>query len=348
MDDKGPSLAAYYALKMIKEMNIPLKKRILLITGCDEESEMECMEYYKQHAEIPKMGFVPDADFPVLYGEKGILKVKLSSSDATVIKKMHAGSRPNIVIAKADAYVESISDHQKELFDFFLACNQITGYVCKEDDLFRIHVEGCSAHGAWPYLGNNAALHVLNFIGVAYQDSLAKDLYSMCKDWMGKPIGINLEGEYMSFLTMNTGMVDIEENETCVILDIRYPNDTNEKEIMEKFDFYLSGIESKISAAMVGNSAPLFVNPNSPLVTELMNVYRKYSNDTFHGPQTIGGGTYARHFENFVSYGPEKPWEVVNIDEKVGGCHQADEGIKLSTLIESIAIYADAIVTLCS
>ena len=102
MDDKGPALAAYYALKIIKEQNIPLKRRVMLITGCDEESGMECMDYYKEHAEIPQMGFVPDADFPVIYGEKGGLHVVLESQDESVIQSFHAGSRPNIVIGKAD------------------------------------------------------------------------------------------------------------------------------------------------------------------------------------------------------------------------------------------------------
>ena len=74
MDDKGPALAGYYALKMIRDLNIPLKKRVMLITGCDEESGMECMNYYVDHAEVPQMGFVPDANFPVIYGEKGGLE----------------------------------------------------------------------------------------------------------------------------------------------------------------------------------------------------------------------------------------------------------------------------------
>lgn len=72
MDDKGPTLAAYYALKLVKELNIPLKKRVMLITGCDEESGMECMDYYVKYAEIPKMGFVPDSDFLLFMGKKAV------------------------------------------------------------------------------------------------------------------------------------------------------------------------------------------------------------------------------------------------------------------------------------
>ena len=37
-DDKGPTVAAYYAMKIIKDLNIEMKKKIMLIVGCDEET----------------------------------------------------------------------------------------------------------------------------------------------------------------------------------------------------------------------------------------------------------------------------------------------------------------------
>ncbi|MGM9947542.1 dipeptidase PepV [Floccifex sp.] len=347
MDDKGPALAGYYALKIIKELNIPLKKKVMLIMGCDEESGMECMKYYCQHAQIPDMGFVPDANFPCIYGEKGGLHVGLQSNDATVIQKLVAGQAPNIVIGKADAYVKEMSEQQEQLFHFYCKSNQISGFI-QRDELVQIHIDGKSAHAAWPFAGNNAALHLLNFIGSAYNDQLSKDYYSLLKDWMGQPVGIDMEGAYMHYLTMSTGFVTIENGHSHILIDIRYPNDTTGDAIIEKFKTACASLQSDIEVINEGDSKPLFVDPNSKLVTDLMAVYRKYTNDTFHGPMTIGGGTYARHFENFVSYGPEKPWEEVCTNQIVGGCHQADEGIKLSSLIEAIAIYADAIVTLCS
>ena len=328
MDDKGPALAGYYALKMIRDLNIPLKKRVMLITGCDEESGMECMNYYVDHAEVPQMGFVPDANFPVIYGEKGGLHVGLVSSDATVIKKLHAGSRPNIVIGKADVTVDVMSYQQEDLFKFYCATQGVKGSIKRSEDGVTLHIDGAFAHAAMPYNGVNAAVLLLNFIGEAYDDQLSKDLYFLLKDWMGKPVGIEKDGLYMSFLTMNTGIVNMENNETDILIDIRYPNDTN--------------------AENRGDSKPLFVDPDSRLVKDLMSVYQKYTGDTFSCPITIGGGTYARKFENFVSYGPELPNEVIETDAFVGGCHQRDEGIKLDNLLQAICIYADAIVTLCS
>ena len=53
---------------------------------------------------------------------------------------------------------------------------------------------------------------------------------------MGKPVGIEYDGLYMSFLTMNTGIINMENNETEILIDIRYPKDTNADEIMTKFE----------------------------------------------------------------------------------------------------------------
>ena len=65
-DDKGPSLAALFAMRAIKEAGVPLKKSIRLILGCDEESGWEDMAYYCAHADMPEVGFSPDASFPVI------------------------------------------------------------------------------------------------------------------------------------------------------------------------------------------------------------------------------------------------------------------------------------------
>lgn len=348
MDDKGPTLAAYYALKMIRDLNIPLKKRVMLIAGCDEESGMECMDYYVKHAEIPQMGFVPDANFPVVYGEKGGLHVNLDSHDETVIVKMQAGTRPNIVIGKADCYVKEVSDSQKDLFNFYCQTHGLQGSISLEDGLVKFHMDGVFAHAAMPFNGINAAVHMLNFIGVAYDDQLSKDLYHLLQDWQGKPVGIQIDGMYMSFLTMSTGILSMENGNTHILVDIRYPNDIDTDWIMSHFEQACNELKSDIKASVESDMKPLFVDPETKLVKDLMSVYRKYTGDTFSCPITLGGGTYARKFENFVSYGPELPNEVFDTDQFVGGCHQRDEGIILDNLIQAIAIYAEAIVTLCS
>lgn len=349
LDDKGPAMAAYYAMKMIKDAGIPLKKRVMFIAGCDEESGMECMDHYvKAGYEIPRTGFVPDAEFPVIYGEKGGAHVTLLAPGSTAIKEMKTGTRINIVTGKADALVHEATEEQKKLFQFFLDTNGLTGTVTDTRDGVLYHVEGESSHAAWPEKGNNAAAALLNFIGNAYDDKAARDMASMIRDYSGKYAGIQQTGMYMGPLTMNAGLMEAGPEEIRVHLDIRYPNETSGQEIVEKIQAVADTKATPIKAVLDSDSKPLFVDPSSTLVQTLMDVYRTHTGDTYSPAITIGGGTYARKFDNFVSFGPELPNEKPCTTQFVGGCHQKDEGVKLSDMLNAIAIYADAIVRLAS
>jgi len=82
IDDKGPVVSSLYAMKAVadyyNENNLILNKRVRLIVGLNEEKDWECINYYKTHEEIPEISFSPDADFPCIYAEKGVLSIMLS------------------------------------------------------------------------------------------------------------------------------------------------------------------------------------------------------------------------------------------------------------------------------
>ena len=338
IDDKGPTIAAYEALKIFKEQNIQTNKKIYLILGCDEETGMRCMDYYKKHAPIPARGFVPDADFPVIYGEKGILNVELKANTTTVIKKLVAGERPNIVIGRASATVSGKA--HKELFEFYLSVNQLTGTVEEVGMETTYSIEGVFAHGATPQFGVNSAVHLLNFIGTAYQDEFAKTFAQLLSDYRGTKLNIDFNGAHMGELTMNVGIVKIEDQKEAITLDIRYPNDTSFETIMENIKQSVQTASFPIQVEVLAHKGPLFNDPNSELIKILDSSYRKYSGDNFSPLKTMGGGTYARSFENFAAFGPEFTHEP--IPSFVGAPHQKDEAAKIEDLVKACAIYADA------
>ena len=72
-DDKGPTMAAYFALKLLKEMDFQPNKRIRIILGTDEETGWRGIREYFKTEQMPELGFAPDASFPLIYGEKGII-----------------------------------------------------------------------------------------------------------------------------------------------------------------------------------------------------------------------------------------------------------------------------------
>lgn len=343
VDDKGPAMASYYALKLLKNQQIIRNKKVMLILGCDEESGMQCMDYYKQHGEIPTLGFTPDADFPVIYGEKGGLHVHFHGTMPSCITYMKAGERANVVIEEACAKVRVWDDALDVLFQFYLESNGLRGRIEHSEGGCILYMKGKAAHGAMPYDGLNAGLHLLNFIGIAWKDTFVKTIYELLHDWMGKPLDINFEGAHMGFLTMNTGIISIEDSNIDILVDIRYPNDMDVKEIEQCITRQAKRNKLPLSIEFHEKAAPLFVDPNSKLVTTLSAVYREYSHDDSTPNKTIGGGTYAKKFDNFVAFGPEFPNTTIPEGLCVGGVHQANEAVCLQDLYTSIAIYTESI-----
>lgn len=335
LDDKGPTMAAYYALKMIKESKVEPTKRIQLILGCDEETGMECMRYYRENREVPTMGFVPDADFPVIYGEKGILNFKLVGSSQTQIKRLIAGSRPNVVIGYAE--VEMDGQPKQELFESYLRSQHLYGEFSQQDDRTTYSIKGLSFHGSMPQKGINAALHLLQFVYGAYNDDLAGKLSLLLANPYGKGLKIDNDGSYMSALTMNLGIISITPENTSVTIDVRYPNDTSSEFIVNQVNQVLRISDIDLVMTDISDSKPLFVDPQSELVTTCMDIYREVSQDHFSPVKTMGGGTYARVFDNMVAFGPEFP--IREKKENIGGPHEKNEGFLIDDLLLASTIY---------
>ena len=343
-DDKGPTVAAYTAMKILKDSGYKPKKRVFMILGTDEESGMACMKYYKKHGEIPNFGFVPDADFPVIYGEKGILQLNIKGEKETKILALKAGERPNICIGEAAVLMSGKA--KKELFEFYLASNQLTGKIEDKPEGTSYFIKGKYAHGSMPQEGINAAWHCLNFVGAAYQDALASELARLLKEYRGDALGIRYFGSHMGFLTVNLGVAHIENNQINLTLDIRYPQETNDQIIVSGIQKALDENLSELKVSIREHKGPLFVDPKSKLVSTLERIYRDYSHDQQSQLMTMGGGTYARSFDNFVAFGAEFP--LRKRPSWVGNVHQADEGYEIEQLVLSTAIYAQAIYELTS
>lgn len=81
LDNKGPIMSALYGLYAIKELNLKLDKKIRIIFGTNEESGFEDIPYYLKKEKAPIMGFTPDCKYPVVYGEKGMAKIRIKSEN---------------------------------------------------------------------------------------------------------------------------------------------------------------------------------------------------------------------------------------------------------------------------
>jgi len=329
MDDKGPTMAAYFALKFLKELDVEFNKRVRIILGTDEETGWRGINEYFKTEEMPTIGFAPDASFPLIYGEKGMYTFDVDGKylDDGIIE-FRSGERYNVVPDYAEAILK---DDLKERFNTFLKYNNFKGEV--KDNKYIVY--GKNAHAMTPNLGVNAAFILATFLSENYDNpymTFIKDKLSF--DPFAEKLGINFTDEEMKEFTLNAGVFKYNQNEVMIGINCRYP---------KHFDFEAS--EDKVKKALKKyqldykfktNNPIHYVDPNDELIKSLMESYQKITNDHESKPFTIGGGTYARALDKAVAFGMVMPG-------RKDVAHQVDEHIYIDDLIEGTAIYMEAI-----
>ena len=174
-DNKGPLMAALYAAKALKEADIPLKHRIRVIFGCNEESGMKDMEYYSSHEPAPLYGFTPDGSFPVVYGEKGgispFFSMKITDCGCcNYIESIHGGETMNIVPAAAQAIV--VTENAAKIAHEAKAAGLQANVQGKR---VEITAHGQAAHASSPQKGDNAITKLIAFLApLGFSGSVAR------------------------------------------------------------------------------------------------------------------------------------------------------------------------------
>jgi succinyl-diaminopimelate desuccinylase len=336
-DDKGPTIAAYYALKILKELGVPLSKRIKLILGNDEETAWRCVRhYFSVYPETPVSGFIPDADFPLIYAEKGISRIfvegKFISND---ILSFQGGLRDNMVPDAATANLAKTKPFD-QLFAAFIKQNNYQGECIDQGDHYKVSIVGKSAHGSTPQFGENAIDRLITFFIFAGIHHSFIDMYQsyLIDDYHGIKLGLNYLDEEMGPLTNNVGVLSIEKGAYRIQLNLRYPNGV-------QFDQVVTTLKNRFSPYYATITVDkhdhlLYKDPNSDLIKTLMNVYIKHTGDKEAKPINIGGGTFARAMPNSVAFGPHflnKPTYI----------HQKNEFIDLDDFILATIIYTEAL-----
>ncbi|MED4561386.1 dipeptidase PepV [Bacillus altitudinis] len=346
IDDKGPTMAAFYALKMLKDAGLSLSKKIRIIIGTDEESDWRCVDHYFKHEAMPQIGFAPDADFPIIHAEKGIIDAIVSftyeqseENKRYILKQFTSGMRLNMVPDEARAIVAAANDHDAEAlktaFAAYLAENQLTGETNHTADGLTFTLKGVSVHAMEPANGTNAGIHMANFLcahelderGLAFTSQI-NALFD--QDTRGQKLGIACKDDISGDLTLNVGTIRYSLNEEAKLgLNVRYPVTADGEEVKK-------GIERIKGAAIekFDDSPPHHVSKDHPLVKTLQRVYEEQTGDPAH-LIAIGGGTYARSLEAGVAFGPLFPG-------RPDCAHQKDEYIEIDDLLRATALYAQA------
>ena len=330
-DDKGPAIAAFYAIKLLKENNLINGYRVNLVIGGNEESGSRCLEYYfsKLNKPYPKYGFTPDGEFPLIYGEKAIAAYEVTLPlDIKEISSLKGGVVINSVIDEANC--ELLTNLDEELVKQYCLENSLR-YELKNNTLTFY---GKAAHGSLPELGINAGLHLIKFLGLTYNYEALVKTADGYLDGTGKNLGVYAYSDLLKATTYNVGLISYKDGELKYSVNFRYPETVNAEETCDKLNQLGLG---KVN--YLGTSEYLLVDPKSKMITALLESYQEYTGDYTSQPMAIGGGTYAKESKNTVAFGSHFP----NREDHI---HEANEKIHLEDLRKSIAIYADAILRL--
>lgn len=351
------AVADYY-----KDNNLQFNKRVRLIVGLNEEKDWKCINYYKEHEEIPSIGFSPDSDFPCIYAEKSVLSLLIKDdvfpSRAPLPFSRLVNRTPSIQIKEVDCANNAINvvpkfcsvllqiDKSINIQDLISFLKQRIDTYNYEIDLYKldehnlkITSHGKSAHSAHPDLGVNAIsrlLILLNDLFIQYKINHPL-IYKYCKfigdDYLGTRLGINVNDESGN-LTLNTSQLFIEDNKLNIGVNLRIPVKFSIDSIVSKFEYAFS----KGCINVIGKTNALYIEKDNKLVKELCSIFNETCGTSFE-PIAIGGATYARAFPNCISFGMNFPGDK-------DMCHQVDEFIEIDKLILSTNIYAKAIYSL--
>lgn len=350
LDDKGPMVAALYGLKAIKDANIKLSKRIRIIFGIDEENGSDLdIEHYNKCEKQPVAGFTPDAEFPIIFAEKGLLTFELNSSIKhpylrnIKVLSIKGGNKANMVPDYCETIIEYANlERILNIVDEVKRKTKIEIHARKNDaNHIIIKAYGISAHGSMPEKGMNAIMGICKVLHALGGDSELANYISLLSeniglDTTGKGMNIALEDKESGKLSYNLGIIDFNGKYITSTSNIRYPVTFSDQDVLKNIKSIVQ--EKCIKLDVVGHQEPLYLDKESDLIKTLQRVYTEETGNEAE-LIAIGGGTYAKCMDNIVAFGPIFPGKP-DLD------HQANEYIEVDDLVSCAKIYGKAMMEL--
>ena len=358
IDDKGPfalsAWAAHFFAREVAESGQPLPYTLRCIVGNNEETGMGDVDRYLEECGEPAFCFTPDADFPLICGEKGIMHGRFVSPwvefDASIGPSLtlDGGTVPNAVPGIASANVRASLSAMP-------AAPECLELAENGDGTVLVTAHGKGGHASIPagtvnaiqllmrYLIDNRLVNAGTeeaFLGLVDELTAASD---------GSTCGISTADDIFGPLTAVGGVIATETEGDAFsgrlrfvqTIDIRYPTSTTSSELVERLEAFAT--RHGATFEMTSNADPFYIPPTSPEISALLDTYREYTGDMTE-PLRIGGGTYARHFKRACAFGPNVSAE--ELPEWVGMEHGPDEGVSEKRLRLALKIYIVAIARL--
>ena len=332
-DDKGPLLSAYYGLKALRDNNLLGNYQVRFLVGGNEERGSACMEHYFQtlKKKQPTYGFSPDSAYPLTFAEKGIIGFTVKKKIVLPeVKSIKGGVASNSVIEKCEVLL-------KEDLNLVAYLNEQEvdySFISRGDEML-LTFNGLAAHGSVPWMGKNAAMLAVKYLGDYYQNADLKKLYELYAPLRGEGVNAAAHSEDMGDNSLNVGLFSYENDELEMVVNYRHVETVTAEQMINNIKEASKPFEIEV----LGVSPLLYYPKDHPLIQTLLRVYQEETGDYQTPIIASGGGTYAKEADNIVAFGMEYPGH----DPKM---HGVNENTKKSYLFESMGIFAHAIIEL--
>ncbi len=348
-DNKGPAIIGLYAIKALIESGVDINKKLKVIFGTNEESGMVDLKYYAKNVGTPSLSLVPDASFPVVKGEKGIMSFKFQSlmenKELTSKVRVKSGFGGNAVNSVPD-YAELVLDVDdldsfKSYIESYNSTSEDKVELIEDDTTIKLIARGVSAHGSRPETGKNANSILFKSLSdlIKESETILSTFVKLYLDKIafyhhGEKIGCEFEDEESGKLAFNPGLMSILENAIEVAVNIRFPVTYSAKQVYQGMQKTIEGLPVTIIEG--SDSSPYYHDDDNTVIKQLMSIYQDYSKDYDSKPLVMGGGTYSRVISNSYTFGPGFPWSKSN-------AHQPDEQASMKDIILATKIYAQTL-----
>ena len=351
-DNKGPGTAALFLMRMMRDLKIPLRHGIRLYFGISEENGMADMRHLRESGErFPVLSLVPDAGFPVNYGQKGSLKGFIQARIDGNLISFRSSSAHNIIPDLAECEVGvSLSALQKALLLLDGELRNVLE-VAETSAGVRIRANGVSGHAASPEKSVNA-IHLLAK-ALTRMDVLTgsgkkaiRALQDLTEDAWAISEGAAFEDDISGKTTLVYSIADLTDGVLKVGLDCRYSIHYDPDVLQKKLE--TAWADRGYSIAELSVSRPFYIPKDDPRVTVLQKAYREMTGRE-DPPYSMGGGTYSREIPNAISFGfgvPETKRDMSFLPEGHGFAHGRDEVLWIEKLETGMKIYLAALLAL--
>ncbi|MEG1039334.1 MAG: dipeptidase [Pseudomonas sp.] len=331
-DDKNGIVVALYAMKIIKEEQLPLARTFKLLVDTTEETTGDAIPYYFERNPTPNYNLALDGGYPVVIAEKGYGTLMASfprrsaEGQGAEITSMTGGLATNQIPSTSVATL--VTDKPAELAASLQQAG--TEYAKRTGGNFTVNakvvgnavqltVTGVSAHSSEPESGVNPVARMLDFIHsldgkVALKHNAITDAARYAADnwgldYLGGKLGVGFSDAFMGPLTTSLTFVGMDDSAFKLAVNLRVPVGKTPEVLKRELSEKLAAWQKTSAVSVTFDTSiaePMYRNPEGEWVKALLAV----ASENLGMEQKFGtsaGATSVHDLPNGVQFGLAMP-----------------------------------------